>query len=483
MNQPVLAGLEPAEVFAWFETICAIPHGSTNTRQISDFCVNFARERGLRCRQDAANNVIIWKDASVGYEDHPTVILQGHIDMVCEKEPDCDIDFLKDGLRLCVDGDRIFADGTTLGGDNGIAAAYALAILDATDLRHPPLEVIFTTDEEIGMLGAAAIDLSDLQGRVLLNMDSEEEGVLTVSCAGGAACTIAMPYQTAPAAGQLYRLEISGLTGGHSGVEIHKGRANANKLLGDTLRLLREAAPLRLVSAQGGTKDNAITRSACALFVAPAEHAGLYRSVAAAFAEEMRGKYAQAEPFLQISCTPESGAAGDVWNQESSDRAIRLLCDVPNGVQAMSRDMEGLVETSLNLGILKSADGVLELTFSVRSSVGRDKEALTAILRGIAASCGAAYSQRGDYPAWEYRKESPLRELMVEIYEEQYGEKPQVVAIHAGLECGLLASKLPGLDSVSFGPDLMEIHTTRESMSIASVARMWKYLLTILERL
>ena len=483
MTPSVLAGLEPAAVFGWFEALCAIPHGSTRTRAISDFCMEFARARGLRCRQDASNNVLIWKDASPGCEGRPTVILQGHLDMVCEKEPDCDIDFRTDGLRLAVDGDRIFARGTTLGGDDGIAVAYALAILDSRTIRHPPLEVIFTTDEEIGMLGAAALEVPDVKGRILLNIDSEEEGVLTVSCAGGATCTIAVPYLSAPVAGQLYRLEVSGLTGGHSGVEIHKGRANANKVLGEALQLLTNACSLRLAGIWGGSKDNAITRSAYALFVAPAAEESRIQSVTAAYERELRELYAAADPDLHMVCRPDNTGVAEVWDQESSERIIRLLNEVPNGVQAMSRDIEGLVETSLNLGIVKVTGDTLELTFSVRSSVGRDKEYLTAVLRSIAERYGAVYFQKGDYPAWEYRKDSPLRELMVQVYEEQYGEKPQVIAIHAGLECGLLAGKLPGLDSVSFGPNLTEIHTTRESMSIASVARTWRYLLTVLERL
>ena len=483
MSQPVLAGLEPAAVFDWFEKLCAIPHGSTHTRAISDFCMEFAKARGLRCRQDEANNVIIWKAASPGYEDHPGVILQGHLDMVCEKEPDCDIDFLTDGLRLAVDGDKVYAQGTTLGSDDGIAVAFALAILDSDTIRHPAMTAIFTTDEEIGMLGAAELDLSDVDARILLNVDSEVEGVLTVSCAGGATCTIAMPYLTAPASGTLYRVDVTGLAGGHSGVEIHKGRANANKVMGETLRLFRKAVPLRLAGVWGGTKDNAITRSAYALFVAPAEAETKFSSIAAAFQQELREHYGAADPEVTITCRPDNTGVAEVWDQNSTDQAIRLLNEVPNGVQAMSRDIEGLVETSLNLGIVKVTGDTLELTFSVRSSVGRDKEYLTTILRGIAENYGAVYFQKGDYPAWEYRKDSPLRDLMVKVYEEQYGKEPEVVAIHAGLECGLLAGKLPGLDSVSFGPNLSEIHTTRESMSVSSVARTWKYLLTILERL
>lgn len=483
MENLVLHGLEPAAVFYWFEQFTAIPHGSTNTKKISDFCVAFAHERSLRVRQDAANNVIIWKDGTAGYENHPPVMLQGHIDMVCAKDPDCDLDLQRDALRLCVDGDKVYAQGTTLGGDNGIAAAYALAILDANDIPHPPLEVVLTTDEEIGMLGAAELDCSDLKSRILLNIDSEEEGVLTVGCAGGMRCTIALPYLTAPARGQLYRLSISGLCGGHSGVEIDKGRANANKLLGETLRLLSEACPIRIASIAGGSQDNAIPNLAHALIVAPGEQASLLAAVCEEFAKEMRGIYSSAEPNLSITCTLDNSGVTEVWDEESTRRVIRALNEVPNGIQTMSRDIEGLVQTSLNLGIVEQAGDSVKLTFALRSSVDSEKAYLCAVLRGIAESYGALFFTQGDYPAWEYRKDSPLRDTMLAVYEAQYGTSPEVVTIHAGLECGLLGAKLPGLDSVSFGPNLSEIHTTRESLSVASVERTWRYLLGILAHL
>lgn len=483
MCSSVLTGLEPAAVFTWFEALSAIPRGSTRCRAVSDFCMEFARQRGLRCRQDEACNVVIWKDASEGYADHPAVILQGHLDMVCAKEPDCDLDLKTDGLRLAVDGDRIYARGTTLGGDNGIAIAMALALLDDDKAVHPPLEVLFTTDEEIGMDGATALDASDLQGRRLLNLDSEEEGVLTVSCAGGATCTIAMPFVTAPASGDLYRLEVSGLTGGHSGLEIHKGRANANVLLGSALRLLNRAASVRLAGMGGGTKDNAIPQSAWALLVAPASAGETMERAVQALEQELRSAYAATDPDLRLTFRRDNTGVARIWDQDSTRRILRLLGELPNGVQAMSREIEGLVETSLNLGVLKVAGGTVKLIFSVRSSLERDKQYLTAILKSTAEQYGAVYFQQGDYPAWEYRKDSPLRDTMAAVHETLYGAAPQIAALHAGLECGILSAKLPGLDCVSFGPNLSNVHTTAESMSIASVARTWDYLRAILERL
>ena len=462
----VLEGLRPEAALGYFEELCAIPHGSRNTKAISDYCVRFAKKHGLRYVQDASNNVVIYKCASAGYENHPTVILQGHLDMVCEKEADSEIDFAKDGLRLKHDGTFIFADGTTLGGDDGIAVAYALAVLAADDLKHPPLEAVFTVDEEIGMLGADAMDMSVLQGRILLNIDSEDEGILTVSCAGGATAEIVLPITRTLASGSAWRVTISGLAGGHSGVDINKDRANADKLMA---ALLSELPECRLISINGGSKDNAIPRSCDALVM----------SDAADFAQRCLAIKLKAPEDYTVTCEAAEGGAV----MEQSQAALQLLNALPNGVQAMSADIAGLVQTSLNLGILETTQDALRMTFSVRSSVNREKEALTDTLRTLAENAGACYTQSGDYPAWEYQKASRLRETMVAVYEELYGQKPVVEAIHAGLECGIFSDRLQGLDAVSFGPQMHDIHTTRERLDIASVARTWDYLVAILERL
>ena len=481
MEQHPLAGLEPACVFRFFEEICAVPHGSRNTKAISDYLVRFAQDRGLRFRQDEWNNVVIFQPGTPGYEDHAPVVLQGHMDMVCEKEPDCAIDFEHDGLDLTHDGTDIFARGTTLGGDDGVAVAYALALLDAKDIPHPPLEVIITVDEEIGMLGAAAIDLSDLRGRTMVNLDSEDEGILTVSCAGGATASIDLPLNRRPVYGPCVEILVDGLQGGHSGVEIHKNRANANKVMGELLVRIQEKLPVCIVSLAGGAKDNAIPRSCRVNLVAMGLELSVLQELADELQAETKSRYD--DPDLTITLREVEALGGMAMSTDDSKNVAALLQAVPNGVQAMSSDIEGLVQTSLNLGIAQVEGECLHLTFSVRSSVNEEKEALLQKLRDVAAEFGGSYSQMGEYPAWEYRKDSPLREQMVEIYREMFGAEPQVVAIHAGLECGLLGDKLPGLDCVSFGPQMQDIHTSREKLNIASTARMWQYLLEILKRL
>ena len=469
----VLEGLRPAAALRYFEEICAIPHGSRDTKRISDYCVRFAREQGLAYVQDGHNNVVIYKPASKGYEDHPTVILQGHLDMVCEKDADCDIDFTKDGLRLTHDGTHLFAKGTTLGGDDGIAVAYALAILADKELKHPALEAVFTVDEEIGMLGAAAMDMSVLKGRLLLNCDSEDEGILTVSCAGGATSCLKLPLQRQPFGGKVWRMGVEKLTGGHSGVEINKGRANASKVLAEILKEL----PVRLISIDGGSKDNAIPRSCTAYVVAEEPEAAFCEA-----AERIKKTLPAGETAVEFSCCPGESTMLPL-SEASSKALLELLCDLPNGVQAMSADIEGLVQTSLNLGILKTEEDCATMTFSVRSSVNAEKKELIEKLKALAECYGADYSQSGEYPAWEYRKDSPLRETMVAAYEELYGSKPVVEAIHAGLECGIFADRIPGLDAVSFGPQMHDIHTSRERLEIASVERTWNYLCRVLEML
>lgn len=469
----VLTDLQPKAVMHYFEELCAIPHGSLDTKRISDYCVRFAQERGLRYIQDESNNVVICKDGTPGYEEHPTVILQGHLDMVCEKDGDCDIDFSVDGLRLRHDGEYISAIGTTLGGDDGIAVAYALALLDAKDLKHPPLECVFTVDEEIGMLGADAMDMSVLKGRLLLNCDSEDEGVLTVSCAGGARSDFKLSLNREPA-GTCYRVAVEDLLGGHSGVEIHKGRANANKVLGDILRGLN----IRLISIDGGSKDNAIPRTTVA-YVCTEDPT--FPAAFAARCLEVKKTLPETETEARFSC--ESATCTQMLTKESSEAVLGLLCDLPNGVQAMSKDIDGLVQTSLNLGILETTESYVRMAFSVRSSVNEEKEALLEQLRVLAKKYNAAYEESGHYPAWEYRKDSVLRDTMVSTYKDLYGKAPIVEAIHAGLECGLFCDRLPGLDAVSFGPQMYDIHTSRERLSIASVQRTWDYLLAVLERL
>ena len=480
MDAVKLAGLEPASVFAYFEKICSIPHGSRNTKLISDYLVGFAKDHGLRYFQDEANNVVIFQDGTCGYEDHDPVIIQGHMDMVCEKDADCPINMETEGLDVTHDSQYIYAKGTTLGGDDGIAIAFALALMDDTTIPHPPLEVIITVDEEIGMLGAAVIDLHELKGRTLINIDSEEEGVFTVSCAGGATATLSLDCERRTVYGPCIRLVVDGLQGGHSGVEIHKNRTNANKVMGEFMSRIQKLMPLCLTSYSGGSKDNAITRSATANMVALGMYLERINDIAEELQAEIRAKYDEPEATVQAFDVDALG--GNALTTEATAKVISMICSAPNGVQAWSADIEGLVQTSLNLGIAK-LDDTMNLTFSVRSSVNQEKLDLLEKLKQIAAFHDAAYSQMGDYPAWEYKADSKLRNVMVKTYVDMYGKEPEVVAIHAGLECGLLSEKLPGLDCVSIGPEMHDIHTSREKLGIASTERLWKYLLEVLKAL
>lgn len=479
----VLAGIEPTLVFKYFEEICGIPHGSGNTKQISDYCVLFAKEHGLRYIQDRSNNVIIFKGGSAGYEQCAPVIIQGHMDMVCEKTADCQIDFEKDGLVLRVDDGIISAEGTTLGGDDGIAVAFALAILASDDIPHPPLEIVLTTDEEIGMLGAADLDYTPLKSRMMMNLDSEEEGILLVSCAGGVRADCRLPISYEKADGTLAVIKIRGLTGGHSGGEIDKERANANVLLGRILYELGKTVPYALLSVSGGLKDNAIPREASAKLAVPTADVLAASKVVENYREIFVKEYRGPDPELDLTISYEGEGQFQAMDNDSKKRVIAGLYNLPGGIQRMSVDIPGLVQTSLNMGVLQTLEGEVKMGFAVRSSVGTEKDEVVSRLTNLAEMLGGTVKCSGDYPAWEYKQDSKLRDLMVEIFEEQYGHKPEVQAIHAGLECGMFAGKLQGLDCISFGPDMKDIHTPNERMDIASVQRTWNYILEILRRL
>ena len=480
MDMHKLTGLTPEPVFSYFEQLCAIPHGSGNTKMISDFLVAFAQDLGLRYVQDEHNNVIIFKDGSKGYEDHPTVILQGHIDMVAEKDADCPINMQTEGLDITHDGEYVFANGTTLGGDNGIAVAFAMALLADKNAVHPPLEVLLTVDEEIGMLGADAADLSMLKGRTLINVDSEEEGIFTVSCAGGVSTVTMLPVQRHAVYGPCIRLSVDGLQGGHSGVEIHKNRANANKVMGELLSRVQKVMPLCLTSFSGGSKDNAIPRSCTVTAVMLGMDPAPINEIIETLQQEIRTQFD--EPDAVITGENVEALGGNALSTEDTAKVTAMLCAVPNGVQEMSKDIPGLVQTSLNLGIVKLGEG-FEMVISVRSSVNAEKLALVERLEQLAKFQDAAFSCNGDYPAWEYKEDSRLRDTVVDVYRRMFQKEPEVVAIHAGLECGLLSEKLSGLDCISMGPDMYDIHTSRERLSIASTQRTWKFLQQILKEL
>ena len=477
----VLSALEPAKVFQFFEEICSIPHGSGNVEQISNYLVDFAKERGLKYRQDEKYNVVIWKDGSKGYEDSEPVILQGHMDMVAVKTADCPKDMDKDGLDLEANGDLISAKGTSLGGDDGIAVAYSLAILDDPDMPHPPLEVIITTDEEIGMLGAAAMDVSDIKGRLFLNMDSEDEGIFTVSCAGGATVTCKFPYERENVQAAVMRVSLDGFSGGHSGVEIDKGRANANVVMGRLLYSVMN--DVRLISINGGEKDNAIALSCQVEIAVPADKAeevkNKMQETFAIVAEEY--KVTDPNAALHVEAGDADKADGtaqstDVQALTAKDTAavIQALLHMPYGIQRMNPEVEGLVQTSLNLGILRTNETSVDLSYAVRSASEHEKQFLIDKMDALAVLLGGTTEISGPYPGWEYRADSRLRDVLVDTYRELYGNDPVVEGIHAGLECGLFASKMGDIDAVSLGPQMEGIHTVNEVLSISSVQRTWE---------
>lgn len=497
----ILEHLKPEKVFYFFEEICGIPHGSGNTAEISRYLADFAKERNLECHQDEAGNVIIIKEATNGYENHEPVMLQGHMDMVAVKKPDYEIDMKKEGLRLCVDGDRIYAEGTSLGGDDGIAVAYGLALLDGTEYQHPRIELVITADEEVGMDGARAIDFAPCKARRLINLDSEEEGHFLAGCAGGARVNYELSYKQAKAEGIPCKIKVSGLLGGHSGGEIHKGRGNANCILGRCLSRLSEMAVFHIETLEGGLADNAIPREAAAeiLLTGYWSEGSLHRMGEQGFLEEscraaaekvvadikrdVRIELAEKDADVTVEVSFLEKEERSCMEEETSLRLIAFLNVLPHGVQAMSGAMEGLVETSLNIGILKCREGHFHTGISVRSSIGSAKHALIGKLKDLACLAGVEVKVTGDYPGWAFRKDSPLRDKMTEVYEEMFHKKPEIQAIHAGLECGLFADKIENLDCVSIGPDMKNIHTTEEELSISSAEHVWRFLVKLLEEL
>ena len=478
----VLSNLSPKAVFTYFEALCAVPHGSGNTKAISDLCVGFAKELGLRYRQDGLNNVVIWKNASPGYEKAPVVMLQGHMDMVCAKAPDCRKDMAHEGLDVRTDGEWVWADGTTLGGDDGIAVAMILAILADDALAHGPIEAVFTVDEETGMYGAAGLDCTDLQAEMLLNLDSEAEGVFTVGCAGGMRADCRIDANPTDADGDAFTLTLSGLTGGHSGTEIDKGRLSANEGILRVLCAGAEQFPgLRLAAMEGGKVDNAICLQAAATVVVPHSAAADFPSFIAAWQETLQNEFAVTEPGLSLTCA--AAAADKALTAADTLRILRCFFALPQGVQAMSRDVPGLVQTSLNMGVLRLDDRGAEASFSIRSGVESQKQWLLHKLTAILALSGGTVTTHGDYPGWQFRRQSPLRDALTAAYRQQTGREPVIETIHAGLECGLFIGKLPRLDAVSIGPDLRHIHTCQERLGVASVARLYDLVCRTLEGL
>lgn len=476
-----LQNTEPKEVFKWFYEISQVPRGSGNERAISDFLVKFAKDRNLEVHQDKAMNVIIKKPGTASYEKSPTVIIQGHMDMVCEKDASSNHDFLKDPIKFVVKGEMLYADKTTLGGDDGIAVAYALTVLDSKDIPHPPLEVLITTEEETGMGGAMALTDEHLQGTRLLNIDSEEEGVFLVSCAGGANIHVFFDIKKEAAKGKFLKITVGGLLGGHSGIEINKQRANSIKLLGRILYNIKQNEKINIVEISGGSKHNAIAKDAHAVIAAENTEAVL--KIVEKMTADFKGEYRAVDKLLTVTANETQNPSGQMFTKELTLNLIDFMASIPNGVQYMSMEIPGLVQTSLNNGVLEEIDGRIKFTTSVRSSVKSALDEIVDILRIQAEHCGGEFKKVSEYPAWEYSPDSPVRDAAVNVYKKLNKKEPVITAIHAGLECGLLKKTLPKVDAVSFGPNLYDVHTPNEHMDIASVERVWKFLLAYLAEL
>ncbi len=478
----VLENLQPERVFYYFEEIAKIPHGSGNTKQISDYLVGFAKKHNLEHYQDEVNNVIMIKEATTGYENSDPIIIQGHMDMVCEKESGCTIDFEKDGLELYVEDGFVKAKDTTLGGDDGIAVAYALALLESSEYAHPRLEVVITVDEETGMDGAYAIDLSMLKGKKMLNIDSDEEGVFLTSCAGGTAVKALIPVKRNTEEGVVLNVKVDGLFGGHSGGEIHKERGNASILMGRVLNNIAKEVPFGIITLAGGLKDNAIPRECNASILVPEEGVSRVEEIIAATSEVLKKEFFSSDAGVQVTSVNAGAQEAAILDFVSLNKVLCYLRMVPNGVQNMSQAIPGLVETSLNLGIMELKEDVFMTETSIRSSVRTRKEDVRDRLINIIEVCGGEAEVLGDYPAWEYKAESKLRDEIAVAFKNVYGKEVKFDAIHAGLECGILSEKIEGLDCVSFGPQNFDIHTPQERLNIESTERVWKFLVEFLRQ-
>lgn len=476
----VLQGLEPASVFGFFEEICNIPHISYHEKELSDYCVNFAKERGFYYEQDKLGNVIIIGEATPGYEDVEPVMIQGHLDMVGDKVPACPIDMEKEPIQLLVEGDYLTADGTTLGGDDGIAVAYGLALLDAKNISHPRLEVVLTVSEEVGLLGATDIDLSCCKAKRLLNIDSEEEGVFTAGCAGGLRADCIIPVETEVKNGVVCEIRTQGFLGGHSGIEINKGRANGNTMMGRFLMFLKEKVEFDMISIVGGVKDNVIPKNVLAKLLVSECDLEALKATISEFNGFLDVEFAVADPDIELVLEVREVAECKVLSACSKDKVITALNLMPNGVQTMSMDLPDLVETSLNMGVIKIDETEMSLCFSVRSSLASAKDFIATKLKQLTEALGGTISYRGEYPGWPYARNSKLRDLCVKVYKEQYGKEPKIEVIHAGLECGILSSKMEELDCISIGPDMFDVHTPDEKICISSIARVWEFLKALL---
>jgi len=471
------------EILDIFEQIAAIPRCSKHEEKISGWLQSWARDNGFAVRADEAGNVVIEVGASEGYEKAPVVVIQGHMDMVCEKTPDSAHDFSKDPIRPVADGDWLRADNTTLGADNGIAIAMGLALATDEAVPHPPLELLFTVDEEQGLTGAAKLAADFIRGKVLLNIDSEDEGVLTAGCSGGKEIRISLPLTFAglPEGYRVYRLSVSGLRGGHSGVDIHKHRASANRILARLLALARQAADIRLVSIKGGTAHNAIARDAEACVAFNSADQDAVGKIISDFEQTVRDEFAASEKSPCLSLSAAESETGQAASAGDSDRAIKLMLALPHGVIGMSPDIQGLVETSMNFSTVEIENGALKILSSLRSSVMTKLDEVSLRVEALSELAGADTESGNAYPAWEPNMDSPLLKRCQDTYRKLYGKQPKVEIIHAGVECAILGAMYPGMDMISLGPTIENPHSPEERINIPSVGKVWDYLVEILK--
>lgn len=482
-----IENLQPELVFNYFAEISKVPRGSGNEQGISDYLAREGKRLGLEVVQDENLNVLIKKPATKSYENAPTVIIQGHMDMVCEKNKGKEHDFTKDPIELRVDGDYLYATDTTLGADNGIAVAMGLALLASDDIQHPALEVIFTADEEETMNGAMNIKGELFKGEYIINLDSEEEGTITVSCAGGvtAVVTIDKEYKTVENKKSAYKIDIKGLLGGHSGMEIDKQRANSNVLMGRLLNHISNVCNIEfdLVSVEGGLKNNAIPREAeCIILVNSNDESKLEKEINNAL-QVFKNEYKTSDPDVTIEFEKCDKAYDKALNDKCKENIIELINLMPRGIQTMSMDIKGLVESSTNLGVIANNEENFVFEFATRSSVKSLKDDLNNRMTLLCNKLGVKLDLMDDYPEWEYAKDSKLEKICVDTYEEVMGKKPEIVAIHAGLECGLLLDAIKGAQAISIGPNLFDVHTPNEHLDIPSTERTWKYLVAILKNI
>ncbi|WP_419725283.1 aminoacyl-histidine dipeptidase [Terrisporobacter petrolearius] len=482
-----IENLQSELVFNYFEEISKVPRGSGNEQGISDYLAREGKRLGLEVVQDENLNVLIKKPATKSYENAPTVIIQGHMDMVCEKNKGKEHDFTKDPIELRVDGDYLYATDTTLGADNGISVAMGLALLASDDIEHPALEVIFTADEEETMNGAMNIKGELFKGEYIINLDSEEEGTITVSCAGGvtAVVTIDKEYKTVENKKSAYKIDIKGLLGGHSGMEIDKQRANSNVLMGRLLNHISNVCNIEfdLVTVEGGLKNNAIPREAeCIILVNSNDESKLEKEINNVL-QIFKNEYKTSDPDVTIEFEKCEKAYDKALNDKCRENIIELINLMPRGIQTMSMDIKGLVESSTNLGVIANNEENFVFEFATRSSVKSLKDDLNNRMTLLCNKLGVKLDLMDDYPEWEYAKDSKLEKICVDTYEEVMGKKPEIVAIHAGLECGLLLDAIKGAQAISIGPNLFDVHTPNEHLDIPSTDRTWKYLVAILKNI